>query len=163
MGIESAIAFTALILTIIQWLWEYSQKIKWDKNVFLVYQLEKFNEAESTKIVNKLLDWNKVEITLKDSNVVISDDDLIEALQPHDRKHRFTQTESQLRTIFDEYFDNLTKLVYLCNTKIVPEKSLRMMLGYWINILKGESKKIQAINSYLSFYGYDELIKFIQK
>lgn len=163
MALESMIAFAAIIVTITQWLWEYTQKIKWDKNVFLVYQLEKFNEAESTKIVNKLLDWSSIQIKIDDKIVTISNSDLIDALQTHDTKTVFTPTESKLRGIFDEYFDNLTKFVYLSNTKIVPEKSLRMMLGYWLNILKGNSKKIQAIHSYLTFYGYNDLKKFIDK
>jgi hypothetical protein len=50
-------AFTA-----IKGVYEYSQKRKFEKNIFLYEQMNKFFEIEEVKVVHKLLDWNATKI-----------------------------------------------------------------------------------------------------
>jgi len=161
--ITTAIAGSALI----QWLYEYSQKLKWDKNVYLVDKLDEFQSKDSTKLMQMVLDWNAIRVDLNGKQKTITDNILIGAFETHDKRDDFTELEAELRPIFDEYFDNLNRFVFLAKTKIVSEKHLRKILGYWFNILSGKSETkpkelVDAIENYLEFYGYSELKQFMK-
>lgn len=160
--ITTAIAGSALI----QWLYEYSQKLKWDKNVYLIDKIDTFQSKDSTKLMQMVLDWNAITVELNDKSKTITDKILIGAFETHDKRDEFTDLEAELRPIFDEYFDDLSRFIFLAQTKIVSEKHLRKILGYWFNILNGKAENkpkelIDAIQNYLEFYGYNDLKKFI--
>ena len=168
MNIELVITIAIAGSALIQWLYEYSQKLKWDKNVYLVNKLDEFQSQDSTKLMQMVLDWNAITVELNGKNKTITDKILLGAFETHDKRSEFTELEAELRPIFDEYFDNLNRFVFLADTKIVSEKHLRRILGYWFSILNGKSETkpkelVDAIQNYLDFYGYDALKKFINK
>ena len=109
-----------------------------------------------------MLDWNKCKI----DGETITDEILISSLETHNNRSTFTLTESKIRSLFDEYFDNLNKLIVLCETGLVDEKNLRIYLKYWFDIISGDKRNkpkefITKLHSYLDFYDYDKVLTFL--
>ena len=157
---------TALI-TGVKWVYEYSNKLKWERNKFLLDRLEIFFKDQNTKNIELILDWNKIKIANEDKVYLVSDTILLEALKTHDTKHSFDDTELFLRNSFDDYFDKLTEFIILIESGMISKKNLRNFLRYWIEILNGKKKNkpkevSQQFLKYLEFYGYDKLLKFIK-
>jgi len=151
-----------------KWVYEYSGKIKWDKNKFLLEQVEKFQSLETTQLAQKCLDWNSATIVYGGQTIKFNDETLIDALKTHNVKHSFSSSEVAIRKIFDEYFDGLTKLVILSKSKLISEENLILFLEYWFDILSGDAhnKKrdlVEQIHLYLNFYGYSNLLNFLIK
>ena len=160
--------YITAILTGAKWVYEYSNKLKWERNKFLLDRLEIFLSDENTKNIHLMLDWNKIKIKSDGVEYRINDDILLEALQTHDVKHTFDTNEIYIRSSFDQYFDKLNEFIILCEAGMISEKSLRSFLKYWIFILNGKkrskSKKlVEQFSIYLDFYGYSELNNFIRK
>jgi hypothetical protein len=165
--VESDFVLIAGLATSLKWVWEYSQGRKFEKNKFLLERVEKFNNLESTKKVQKILDWNAITIEINGVDTKINDSILVEALKTHDQKVIFDLTEVYIREIFDEYFTGLTELIILSNTGLVDKKNLKKFLKYWIDILNGIKKNkpesfVKAIGKYLSFYKYEEVLDFLK-
>jgi hypothetical protein len=168
MKITEQMTLVAGILTIIKWVYEYSQKNNWEKNRFLLERIEKFREKESVKKVQTMLDWNKISIEFEEKWHTVSDEILYEALQTHDIKHSFSTLEFNIRKSFDEYFDGITDLILLEESGLVSGKNLKIFLQYWLNILNGNTKNkpvklVQQFQKYLKYYGYTDLEAFLRK
>ena len=166
MKIELIISIVGGLTAASKWIYEYSNKLKWDKNKFLLEQIENFENKESTKIAETLLDWNGTEITIEGKSFYVDDKLLLDALTTHDLKNKFSTEEFLIRGVFDEYFDNLTRLVILSKTKLISEDNLILFLEYWFEILSGQKenkdkKVLEQIERYLDFYGYNTLLEFI--
>lgn len=166
MNIEIFITLVGFLIATLKWIYEYSEKLKWDRNKFLLDELERFHNLETTQNAEILLDWNGITINSNNEKIYVNDDILFESLQTHNIKHKFSVEEVKLRALFDDYFDNFTKLILMCKSKLLPEKNFRMFMKYWIDILSGDRKnkpqKVHnQIKTYLEFYGYHEIIKFI--
>jgi hypothetical protein len=109
-----------------------------------------------------MLDWNKCKI----DGETITDEILISSLETHNNRSVFTMTESKIRGLFDEYMDNLNKLIVLGETGLIDEKNLKIYLRYWFDILSGVKKNkpkefITKLHNYLDFYGYDGILIFL--
>jgi len=156
------------IATAAKWVYEYSQKLRWEKSKFLLERLEDFLSNDSTEKVHKILDWNKVKIDFGGEKIVITDDILFEALQTHDIKKTFTETELKLRCLFDEYLDDMTEFLILSECGLLEKRDFRKFMKYWIDIISAENKrKPQHLHDqfqrYMSFYGFEKLLVFIKK
>lgn len=167
MSTDEIITLGVATLTMGRWVWDNYQKQKWDKNVFLIEKIEKFEALDSTKTMHKILDWTIIDIMLNGKEIEVNDDIICKAFETHDKRFDYTIEESQLRTMFDEYFDNLTKLIILADTKIVDKNKLIIILGYWFRILNGVSRTkpetlIKNIDRYLEFYGFTQLKYFLK-
>lgn len=164
---ENFVYITALIAAL-KWIYEYSQKLRWEKSKFLLERMGEFNEIESTQICQTALDWNAFEIDLNGVKHTITDNVLFEALQTHDKKHSFTKLEMHLRGMFDEYFDGLTEFLILSRCGLINEKDFREFMSYWVGILNGSRKSknnllVSQFMQYMDFYGFDKLSKFVYK
>jgi hypothetical protein len=160
--------YITAILTGAKWVYEYSNKLKWERNKFLLDRLEIFFNDENTKNVQLMLDWNLIKVKSEGIEYKVSNEVLFEALQTHDIKNTFNSTEVYIRGAFDEYFDKLNEFIILCEAGMISEKSLRKFLSYWINILNGKKKSkskiiVDQFSKYLDFYGYTSLKNFIKK
>lgn len=150
----------------LKWIYEYSEKRKFEKSKFLLERVEKFDDLGNTKLVKQMLDWNKSKFTINGKVTVISDATLIDALITHDKKQQYTDDEVWIRGQFDEYFDNLNEFILLSEYGLIDKKNLKKMMKYWIEILNGQKnvKKKQfsiSIKNYLLFYGYHDVAAFI--
>jgi hypothetical protein len=149
-----------------KWVYEYSQKLKWEKNKFLLERFEVFNAKESVKKMHKFLDWNSSYTEFGDKRYLVDDVIMFNALETHKNKKTYTALEFMLREVFDEYFDSLNELVLLAKAGMIDEKNLRLFLKYWLQIMNGtkKSKKqefLMQLEEYISFYGYDNVHEFI--
>lgn len=165
--IEDNFVLIAGLAAAFKWIYEYSQQRKFEKNKFLLERIEKFYESEDIKIVQKLLDWNGTKIQYGNKEYIIDDTILTGALETHNNKSSFNQTEVLIRKLFDNYFDELNELVILYDCGLVDGDNLKKFLRYWIDILNGEKKNkpkslISAIDKYLEFYGYQDVKDFIK-
>ncbi len=154
--------------TAIKGVFEYSQKRKFEKNLFLHEQMNKFFEIEEVQVVHRLLDWNSSRISYSGKEYFFDDGILLGGIQTHDKKTRFDEREVIIRKVFDKYFDELNHLVILKDCNLLDESNLRKFLKYWIEIIKGEKRNksseiIKALHKYLEFYDYIEVKKFILK
>jgi len=168
MDVEILLSVGAGVATTSKWIYEYSNKLKWEKNKFLLEKIEIFQELESTKTMHKILDWNSISIVYKNNSLKVDDTLLYESFKTHDEKHKFTSVEVLLRGLFDEYFDNLNKFVILCKCNLISEKNFVFFMEYWFDILTGESMSknrdlVEQIHKYLEFYNYSNLLYFIKK
>jgi hypothetical protein len=168
MTIEEKITLGVAVITGVKWVYEYTKKLTWDKNVFLLERYEKFKSKESTQTIQLLLDWNKIKVPLNLVMVKVDDDILFEALQTHNVKTSYTPEEVALRKIFDEYFDDLNEFRLLSETGLISEKNYRLFMKYWFEILTGKKsnkpkKVLSQIEIYLKYYGYGDLYVFMNK
>jgi hypothetical protein len=168
MSIEEKFTIIAGLLAAFKWVYEYTQKLSWERSRFLLDCLQDFNAKENTKKVQKILDWNLLNIEIAGNEEQIEDQILMQALQTHDIKSSYSNLEYELRGMFDEYFDDLNALVQLQKAGLIDEDRLKMFLSYWFSILNGERKnKSQAfalsVKKYMLFYGYEELYEFIEQ
>jgi hypothetical protein len=167
MKIEIIISIICALAATFKWVYEYSEKSKWERNAFLLNQIEKFRSLETTRIMEKLLDWNSIEVKIGENKILVDDKFLIDSLQTHNIKHSFTRDEAKLREIFDDYFDNITKLIFMAEVGLVDKNNLSIFLGYWFRIISGESKNkpvefFDKLHHYLEYYGYNDLIDFLE-
>jgi hypothetical protein len=166
----TASQFTILtgVSAVAKWVYEYTRKLKWEKNKFLLERIDIYKKKESVQKMHLLLDWNEILIDFDGERKMINDDDLLEALVTHDLKNKFTTTEVKLRGIFDDYFDSFYELVLLSEIGLIDAKNLRLLLKYWIEIIDGKKNNkpdefVFKIKKYMRFYGYNELLNFIEK
>lgn len=164
--IETNFVLIAGVAASLKWVWEYSESRKFEKNKFLLERIERFNNLESTIQVQKLLDWNSINIVINSEVIKVDDDMIIESLVTQESKMSFDSKEVYIREIFDDYFTGLTELIILSKTGLVDSKNLKKFLKYWTQILNGEKRNkpkelISTIEKYLNFYGYVEIIEFI--
>ena len=166
--LKNNFVWIAGIATAAGWVYEYSQKLRWDKSKFLLERIEDLLERESTQYVHSMLDWNALELDFDGVKVRVDDNMLFESLQTHDTKHSFTRQEMKIRDLFDEYFDGLTEFLILSECGLISKRDLAKFMDYWISILNGErSSKSQKLNSqineYMLFYGFNKLHDFIHR
>jgi hypothetical protein len=168
MTIEEKITIWVAIVTGVKWVYEYSKKLTWDKNKFLIERYEKFKSKESTKAMQLILDWNAITVDLNGVNLRVTDDMFYESLQTHDVRQTFTLNETRLRKLYDEYFDDLNEFRLLCEAGLISEKNYRMFIKYWFEIITGNKNNkpdivLQQLQHYLNFYGYNDLLVFMNK
>lgn len=169
MNVELIVGAVGMVGASFKWVTEYSKAQTWQKNRFLIEQLDAFKSLESTKAMETILDWNAAKVTFGDKKIYVTDDLLKESLYTHDIKRKFTADEFAIRDIIDEYFDSLTRLVLLCEQDLVPKKSLVLQMKYWFNILKGSTDKsksreiVDMFHTYMEYYGYTELREFLRR
>lgn len=167
-SIEILITIVGGLSAAFKWIYEYSKKLEWEKNKLLLMELEKFNSLEYTKVMERILDWNGTKVVIDGYEFRVDDELLLSSIQTHDVKHKFTKEEVLIRKVVDDYFNNLTKLIFMSKAELINEENLKMFLDYWFNILSGKRKSksneiISAIDNYMYFYDFDELKKFLVK
>jgi hypothetical protein len=167
MTFEENMTLWAAIAAVAKWVYEYTKRLSWDRNRFLLERIEKFRSMESTGKVQTMLDWNGANVELRGKQVWVDDEVLVSALQTHDVKGSFTSTEFAIRGLFDQYFDGLSELVAMSRSGLVDKGNLRLFMRYWIDILGGRRGKRKAVSDqfgrYMLFYGYEELHDFVAK
>ena len=168
MNIEEKITIAIALITGIKWVYEYTKKLTWDRNKFLLERYEKFKSKESTKAMQLILDWNAITVELNGVNIRVTDEMFYESLQTHDVRQTFTVNEARLRKLYDEYFDDLNEFRLLAESGLISEKNYRLFMEYWFKIITGEKESkspsvIKQLEHYLKFYGYSDLYTFMNK
>lgn len=154
--------------TAIKGVYEYSQKRRFEKNLFLHEQINKFFSIEEVQVAHRLLDWNATKIHYNGIDYYFDDASILAGVQTQEKKNKFNEKEVVIRKVFDRYFDELNHLIILKDCNLIDESNLRRFLKYWIDILKGEKRNkpeivITSILQYLDYYDYKDVKKFILK
>lgn len=89
-----------VVLTFLKITFEYVKGLKWKKSEFLSKEIKEFFNDKNVKNVCSLLDWNARKIEIEGELVLITDEIIYNALQTHNNKNKFTETESKLRDMF---------------------------------------------------------------
>jgi hypothetical protein len=168
MNIEIILSIIGGLYATFKWIYEYSENLKWNRNKFMLDEIDKFRSIQTTKSVEKILDWNGINVEVYGTEIYVNDEILFEALQTHDVKQKFSKDEVLLRNLFDEYFDNLTKLIYMCETKMISSNNFKLFMSYWLDILssknKNKPKKVHdQILRYLEYYRFFTLKNYLIK
>ena len=150
-----------------KWLYELVQKYKWERNKYLLENLEDFRSKENTKIFHQILDWNASYVTIENEKFRVNDDLLISALDLHTERGKFSREELLLRNTFDRYFDDLSTLHFMVKVGLIDKNHFKTFMKYWFKILKGDGHKPEIfgtkIKKYMVYYGYEELYNFIKE
>jgi hypothetical protein len=167
MTFEEKMTLWAGIAAAAKWVYEYTKRLSWDRNRFLLERIEKFRSMDSTAKVQTMLDWNGARVEINGKRVWVDYVILMGALQTHDVKHDFSAVEVSIRGLFDEYLDGLSELVAMSRSGLVDKGNLRLFMRYWIDILAGRRGKKTALSNqfkrYMLFYGYEELHDFVMR
>jgi len=168
MNIEIILSIIGGLYATFKWIYEYGENLKWNRNKFMLDEIDKFRSIQTTKSVEKILDWNGINVEVYGTEIYVNDEILFEALQTHDVKQKFSKDEVLLRNLFDEYFDNLTKLIYMCETKMISSNNFKLFMSYWLDILssknKNKPKKVHdQILRYLEYYRFFTLKNYLIK
>jgi hypothetical protein len=155
------------IIPFLKAIWEYIQDLKWKKSEYLAREIKEFQNDENVKLVFLLLDWNKRKVKLKCGEFNISDNDLIYALQTHDKKSKFLIQEAELRDIFDDFFDKLSTFNIYIENGLISEEELYNYIGYYVDILSSTNRKpkllIETFNEYIRFYQFKNVSELITR
>jgi len=168
MTFEEKMTLWAGLAAAAKWVYEYTRRLSWERNRFLLERVERFRSTGCVAKVQTMLDWNGVEVEIGGRETWVDDEVLMGALQTHDVKSSFNSGEFELRGMFDEYFDGLTELVAMCRSGLVDEGNLRLFMRYWLDILAGRkrgkpARLVDQFRRYMLFYGYEDLHAFISK
>lgn len=168
MNIELVITIIGGLSASFKWIYEYSKKLEWEKNKFMLDELEKFNSQSYVKIAEKMLDWNEIQVVIDKQIINVNDESLCEAIKTHDIKTSFSLEEVAIRKVFDEYFDSLTKLIFMSKVDLINQDNLKVFLDYWFKILSGKTENkpnnfVYAVRDYLTFYGFETLKNFLDE
>ena len=148
-----------------KWIYEIVQNYKWERNKFLLEKLEEFRKKDNTKIFHQILDWNGSKIKINGKEFRVDDLLLITSLDLQTDREVFQTEELLIRNTIDEYFDDLTTLVFMVKVGLIDEDYFRNFMSYWFNILKGDGRKPEIVSKkikkYLKYYGYEELYNFM--
>lgn len=149
-----------------KWLYELVQKYKWEKNKYLLENLEEFRLKENTKVFHQILDWNASYVNIDNERFRVDDELLISALDLHTERTKFSREELLLRNTFDRYFDDLSTLHFMVEVGLIDEKHFKTFMEYWFKILRGDGHKPKTfgpkIEKYMTYYGYEKLYKFLK-
>lgn len=156
-----------IVLTFIKITFEYIKGLKWKKSEFLSKEIKEFFNDKNVKNVCSLLDWNARKIEIEGEVVLITDEILFNALQTHNNKSKFTETESKLRDMFDQFFDKLSYFNIHINNGLVSQKEVLSYLSYYLNIITEPGRKpkklVNVFSDYIKYYGFTNVEDLVDK
>lgn len=156
-----------VVLTFIKVTWEYIKGQKWKKSEFLSKEIKEFFKDDIVKMVCAMLDWNTRKIEIDGKVVTVTDEMLYEALQTHNVKGKFTETEAKIRDIFDQFFDKLSYFNIHIENGLVSQREVLSYLSYYLDILSKPGRKskrlVATFNNYINYYGFKNVQELINK
>ncbi len=170
----SVIALVGGVLAFIMSLLQYRKAQLWKRAEWIALEMKSFLADPMVQNTLMMLDWGKRRILLfphrekfDERFVIVSDDDIKEALMPHDSRPKFTETEAAIRDCFDKFLDGLERFSSYVATRLVERKDLAPYLSYWCyNIAKAKVddpsvKRLVQLNEYMERYGFVNASKLI--
>jgi hypothetical protein len=130
--------------------------------------MQAFFADPAVKAALQMIDWGTRRIELypdsekrEDRFVLVTDDDVAEALQPHDqRQGGFTENEAAIRDIFDHFLDRIERIQSFVVARLVTAADVRPYLGYCayhiVHAREGDPNvdRLVQLRAYIRRYGY---------
>lgn len=157
---------------------QYRKAQRWKVTEFVGNEIELMKRNQSVRAALFMLDWSKRKIELFPDRedrekrwAVVTHDNVIAALQPHDERTAFSTEESRIRDIFDDYLDALVRLQQFIVAGLVEADELRPYLRYWITIIADPKRLVRASDGvpalwkYIEFYkdAYEDVQKLMER
>lgn len=167
-SIETIIKVAGLILamgTIFFSYRTYMASEKWKKAEFTSAKFKEFSINKSVSLANEMLDYHSRLFPLlnQDSLVGISDDVLYSALIIDTANSDFSETETKVRDIFDEYFDQLSLFNRYAKTNLIKYEEIKPYIEYQASIIadttntRKENLLRLRIWDYINYYGFKDV------
>lgn len=160
------IGYIVVILTFIKVVYEYVMAMKWKKAEFLSKEVKEFFSDSTVKVICTLLDYNIRKVEIEGKKVVISDREIIDALQTHQVKQSFSTQEGILRDMFDLFFDKLSNFNIHIKNGLVEEKQVLAYFCYYLDIISKPGRKpkelLKTFSNYIDFYGFENVKELIE-
>jgi hypothetical protein len=154
------------ILTLVKAIIEYRKTQIWKESEFLSKEIKEFFSDSKVITVLTLLDWNSRKVNINGILTKIDDKIVIDSLQTHDKKSKFSLEEAYIRDIFDSFFDKLSYFNIHCKNGLFSRSKVHNYFEYYFRILTTNERKsvefISVIDSYLSYYGYNNVKELLE-
>lgn len=157
---------------------EYQKAQKWKKQEFLAKEVKEFFDDWNVKRMLRLLDWNKIDISLAEGellsnpeqkSVILIDADLFQAWKHHSEVLQgYEEKEALIRHIFDDGLPKLALFYQYTQSGLISTEDLKPYLTYWIQLIgdKNNGRKSPELWTqlwqYIEQYGYPDIQKLCQ-
>ena len=158
-------------------LWQYKNAQKWKKTEFVRTYYKECLENFNFKRAMRMLDWNRIDIPLQTGEIEnkeffwFNDDILKRALKNHfefSDEEGFSDEESVIRFVFDEYFEHLGDFYFFIKSKLITKQNIPSNVKYYIDIIGNQNNTSKdretrfQIWEYIETYGYEDVINLCQ-
>lgn len=155
-----------VVLTFMKTAYEFIKGLKWKKSEYLSKEIKEFFSDKDVKIACLLLDYNVRKLEIGGKVFLITDDLLISSLQTHDTKQSFSLEETEIRDIFDVFFDKLSYFNIHIENDLVEKRQVITYLSYYLDILSRPGRKpeklVNTFCNYITFYNYKNVEKLVK-
>ncbi|MCU0432862.1 MAG: hypothetical protein MUC87_05360 [Bacteroidia bacterium] len=170
---KEVITLAGAIIAFVWGVFQYRSTQRWKSAEFALGQLQKFNESPNTKLVQKLLDFSAIRLTLATEtetfDATITDKRLTWHLRPHTVHPSLSPTDLAVRNAFDTWFLELEKFEYLIRIGLMDKDATHPYLAYWLDLLgrkrKGRKSEetVKAMHNYIHFYGLKGVARLMRR
>jgi hypothetical protein len=154
-------------------LWRWVVDQKWRRVQYAYALIKDFFEKPRTQQAFDILDTRDEEADFEISSdntetICVTDDFLIGALSTFDQKGENDEKELIARAILDDFFGELSTFQHHIDAGLIKVTDIQPYLEYWILELLGrgrvhdDPKLGTQVAKYLSFFGYDTVIRLAQ-
>jgi len=166
--VETIGKFGGVVIAIVT-LWlayqSYKEAQKRKTAEFTSATFKAFSENRSVKLVNELLDYNARSISLANDNTttIITDDVLFSSLIIDTLNGDFSDIETKIRDVFDEYFDQLSLFNRYAKANLISYREIKPYLDYQASIIADTSNPRKRnelryrIWDYINYYGFADV------
>lgn len=166
--VEPVIKVIGLALTVTTIIFTYRTYVeseKWKKAEFTISKFKEFSSNPSVSFVNVLLDNHTCSLPLfrKDSLIYITDDAIASALVIDTVYDDFSKTETEIRKIFKEYFDQLSLFNRYAKSNLIKYEEIKPYILYQASIVadttnsRKDNPLRRKIWGYLHYYGFTDV------
>ncbi len=170
-GIASGV--TVFVVGLLQ----YGKAQRWERSEFVAAETKATFADKRVQVALFMLDWNQKNYDLsvdtkndQHRNVIVTDDDLQQAMVPHSEKPQgFSETEVAIRNCFDELLSSIQRFEHFVEAGLVTHKDFDPYMRYWLAILgnrdSGRKPRIlvETLWKYIEFYGLFDVQSFFKR
>lgn len=139
---------------------QYQNAQQWKRAEWVAQEIKAIFADPMVENTLKMIDWDGREILLFPNNpipskqyVLVSHEDVKNALRIHDSESTFTRAEAGIRDSFDRFFEGVERLSHYVESGLVTVNEVQIFLEYWSEkIIKGDMSS--EIILYMEKYGY---------
>ena len=154
---------------------EYRNAQKWKKAEFIAKEAKEFFADKNVSRALLFLDYKENDIPIYDNEIEgkkslhYNNDLLMRSLDPEKNITEFSQEETLIRKIFDDFLTKLGFFNHYVETNLIQLKDLIPYLGYWMNILanpnisKRNKYLMNRIWQYIDKYSQDDVRKLANR
>jgi hypothetical protein len=174
--ILSAIALIGGSVAFILGLLQYRKGQQWKRAEWVAQEMKLFFSDPMVQNSLQMIDWGKRRILLfphrekfEERYVVVADENVRQALLPHNERPQFTVIEAAIRDSFDRFLDGLERFESYVATGLVHPADLQPYLSYWgYHIASAQSgdpkeERLVQLREYMGRYGYVGALRLIKR